>query len=148
MTKTRNKPSVSRRLSTNAEKDNVFYETRMFLGKYAVAIRMLRLCRIEQKARRDDPGETTFIGGIGGTEAYWKEQLSDVRCFIESLPNESDKLFLYYHYVAGMTVEQAAEELDISRRGAFRLKKRALALATAHLPDYLMSKSARQSSSS
>lgn len=148
MTQRKNKPPISRRLGANAERDNVFYETRMFLEKYSVAIRMLRLCRMEQKARWDEVGETTFIGGIGGTEAYWKEQLSDVRCFIESLPNESDKMFLYYHYVAGMTVEQAAEELDISRRGAFRLKKRALALATAHLPDYLMSKSARQSSSS
>jgi DNA-directed RNA polymerase specialized sigma24 family protein len=146
MMQRRNQPPKFRRLDV-MERNN-HYDTKLFLEKYAVAIRMLRLCRIEQREHIDAPGETTFIGGIGGTEAYWKEQLADVRNFIESLPNESVKLFLYYHYVAGMTVERTAEELDISRRGAFRLKNKALALATAQLPDYLMSKSTHQSSSS
>jgi DNA-directed RNA polymerase specialized sigma subunit len=59
--------------------------------------------------------------------------MRDIRAFIESLPNESCKLILYYHYIVGMTVERASEELDISRRNAFRLKKKALALAAARL---------------
>ena len=108
-------------------------EVRVFLERYALAVRMLRLCRIDQKVRRDLPGEETFYGCVGGDAVYWEEQMRDIRAFIESLPNESCKLILYYHYIVGMTVERASEELDISRRNAFRLKKKALALAAARL---------------
>ena len=38
------------------------------------------------------------------------------------------------------------EELDISRRNAFRLKKKALAFAAARLPDWLLTTKERQSS--
>ena len=108
-------------------------EVRVFLERYAMAVRMLRLCRIDQKMRRNLPGEETFYGCVGGDAVYWEEQMRDIRAFIESLPNESCKLILYYHYIVGMTVERASEELDISRRNAFRLKKKALALAAARL---------------
>ncbi len=106
-------------------------EVRVFLEGYAMAVRMLRLCRIDEKTRRDLPGETTYYGRVGGDATYWQGKMKDIRDFIESLPNESCKLLLYYHYVVGMTVERASEELDISRRNAFRLKKKALALAAA-----------------
>jgi hypothetical protein len=111
-------------------------ETRLFLERYAVAVRMLRLCRIDEKERQSTPGEATYYGRVGGTEEYWQNQLIEIREFIESLPNESCKLLLYYHYVVGMTVERASEELDISRRNAFRLKKRALAFAAARLNEW------------
>ena len=111
-------------------------EVRLFLERYAVAVRMLRLCRIDEKERNNTPGEVTYYGRVGGTAEYWQNQLIEIRHFIESLPNESCKLLLYYHYVVGMTVERASEELDISRRNAFRLKKRALAFAAARLDDW------------
>jgi DNA-directed RNA polymerase specialized sigma24 family protein len=111
-------------------------ETRLFLERYAVAVRMLRLCRIDEKERQSTPGEATYYGRVGGTAEYWQNQLIEIREFIESLPNESCKLLLYYHYVVGMTVERASEELDISRRNAFRLKKRALAFAAARLNEW------------
>jgi hypothetical protein len=120
-------------------------EVRVFLERYATAIRMLRLCRIDERERRNTPGDVTYYGQVGGTAAYWEEQLGDIRAFIESLPNESCKLLLYYHYVVGMTVERASEELDISRRNAFRLKKKALAFAAARLPAWQAAKG-RQSS--
>jgi len=109
-------------------------EVRVFLERYAMAVRMLRLCRIDEKTRRDLPGDVTYYGRVGGDASYWEQQMKDIRDFIESLPNEACKLLLYYHYVVGMTVERASEELDISRRNAFRLKKKALALAAARLP--------------
>ena len=121
-------------------------EVRVFLERYATAVRMLRLCRIDERERKNTPGDVTYYGQVGGTAGYWEEQMRDIRAFIESLPNESCKLLLYYHYVVGMTVERASEELDISRRGAFRLKKKALALAAARLPDWLLATKERHSS--
>lgn len=109
-------------------------DVRVFLEGYAMAVRMLRLCRVDEKTRRDLPGDATYYGCVGGDATYWKEKMKDIRDFIESLPNESCKLLLYYHYVVGMTVERASEELDISRRNAFRLKKKALGLAAARFP--------------
>ena len=111
-------------------------ETRLFLERYAVAVHMLRLCRIDERERQSTPGEVTYYGRVGGTAEYWQNQLIEIRKFIESLPNESCKLLLYYHYVVGMTVERTSEELDISRRNAFRLKKKALAFAAARLDDW------------
>ena len=121
-------------------------EVRVFLERYATAVRMLRLCRIDERERASMPGDVTYYGQVGGPAGYWEEQMRDIRAFIESLPNESCKLLLYYHYVVGMTVERASEELDISRRNAFRLKKKALAFAAARLPDWLLTTKERQSS--
>lgn len=125
------------------ESPEALCRARLFLERYAVAIRMLRLCRIEKKEDQNAPGGEVFYGRVGGTEEYWKKQIREIRTFIDSLPNESCKLLLYYHYVVGMTVERASEELDISRRGAFRLKKKALAMAAARLPNFLLSQVGR-----
>ena len=129
------RPVTTRRINKEelCEDAVALCEVRVFLERYALAVRMLRLCRIDQKVRRDLPGEETFYGCVGGDAVYWEEQMRDIRAFLESLPNESCKLILYYHYIVGMTVERASEELDISRRNAFRLKKKALALAAARL---------------
>ena len=125
------------------ENEAALCEARLFLERYAVAIRMLRLCRIEEKERKELPGEAVFYGRVGGTAEYWQRQIREIRTFIDSLPGEDCKLLLYYHYVVGMTVERASEELDISRRRAFRLKRRALALAASRLPDFLLSQVGR-----
>ena len=58
-----------------------------------------------------------------------KAKMFGVRHFILDLPNGDHKLFLYYHYVKCESVERCAELLGISRRSAFRLKSKALALA-------------------
>ena len=140
---TQNKRLVTtRRISSDelCEDAVALCEVRVFLERYAMAVRMLRLCRIDQKTGSNLPGEATYYGCVGGDAAYWQEQMRDIRAFIESLPNESCKLLLYYHYVIGMTVERTSEELDISRRNAFRLKKKALALAAARLPGWQAAK--------
>ncbi len=145
MTGSSNKAGTVRRLRGEEMCDSpqAICQAKLFLERYAVAIRMLRLCYIEEKERRQVPDETVFYGRVGGTAEYWKKQIREIRVFIDSLPNESCKLLLYYHYVVGMTVERASEELDISRRGAFRLKKKALALAAARLPDFLLAQVGR-----
>ena len=108
-------------------------EVKVMLEGYQMAVKMLRLCREDKRSRATDAAESgldvTYYGAVGGDEAYWLAKLQRVRSFVESLPNRSCKMMLYYHYIRGLTVERTAEELDISRRGAFRLKKKALAFA-------------------
>ena len=106
-----------------------------FLESYRVASAMVRL---HDRDRADGcmPGETTFYGEVGGDREFWICRMHHIRAFIASLGHTSAKLLLYYHYIRGETVERAAESLFVSRRGAFRLKKRALALAAARYPAY------------
>mgnify|MGYP004636789203 FL=1 len=108
-------------------------EVRVYLGEYQTAVRMLDLARREQKARASADG-VTYYGEVGATPEVWIARMHDVENFIRSLPHMPCKMLLYYHYIYGDTVERTAEDLDISRRHAFRLKKRALGLAAACYP--------------
>lgn len=106
-----------------------------FLESYRVACAMIRLSDRDREAARD-AGELSFYGEVGGDREFWIRRMQHIRSFIDSLGHTSAKLLLYYHYVRGETVERAAESLFVSRRGAFRLKKRALALAASRYPAY------------
>ena len=57
--------------------------------------------------------------------ALARGKMYEVRHFILNMVNSDEKLFLYYHYVRGETVERCAELLGISRSSGFRLKRRA-----------------------
>ncbi len=115
-------------------------EVQVFLENYQMAVRMLRLCREDQRARQSHANvcgiDPVYYGKVGGDADHWLEQLQEVRSFVESLPNRPVKMLLYYHYIRNLTVERTAEELDISRRAAFRLKKKALAFAAARLIEW------------
>lgn len=104
-----------------------------FLEDYHASVHMLRLCREDARERQRLAEacrlDEVYYGEIGGNEAFWLERMRTVRKFIEDLPDAACKMLLFYHYIRGLTVERAAEELDISRRSAFRLKKKALLLA-------------------
>ena len=54
----------------------------------------------------------------------------EIRHFILGMGNSREKLLLYYHYIRGDSVEQCAELMEISRSSGFRLKRRALIMAT------------------
>ncbi len=58
-----------------------------------------------------------------------RAKMYGVRHFILELPNSDEKLFLYYHYIKGESTERCAELLGVSRRSAFRIRKRALKMA-------------------
>ena len=62
-----------------------------------------------------------------------RAKMFEVRHFILGLPNSDEKLFLYYHYIKGDSVERCGELLGISRRNCFRLKQKALAMAYEEL---------------
>ena len=53
-------------------------------------------------------------------------KVKSTRDFVLSLPDCREKLFLYYHYISGMSMERTAELLSVSPRTAYRLRLRAL----------------------
>ena len=64
-------------------------------------------------------------------------KMFSLRRFVLSLGGCNEKLFLFYHYIHGESVGRVAELMGISRRSAFRLKKRALEFAASRYPIYL-----------
>lgn len=77
---------------------------------------------------------------FGAKESEWESEcpgelplararMFEIRHFVMSMENCEEKLFLYYHYIKGESVERCAELLNISRSSAFRLKKKSLCLA-------------------
>ena len=58
-----------------------------------------------------------------------RAKMFEIRHFILDMSNSSEKLMLYYHFVRGESIEKCGELLGVSRSSAFRMKKRALALA-------------------
>jgi hypothetical protein len=61
--------------------------------------------------------------------AYWQARVYRICALVDSVPFPMEKMLLHYHYILGYSVEAAAEAMDVSRRTAYRIKKRALALA-------------------
>ncbi len=71
-----------------------------------------------------------------GSRAAAEAAMFAIRRFVLSLGASNEKVFLFYHYIHGETTERCAELMNISRRQAFRLKKRALELAGRRLGKY------------
>lgn len=94
----------------------------------------LRYHSFYAKLLRLDKYEQDYFGGgevqISSNESSMAHaRMFEIRHFIMTMQNCNEKLFLYYHYVKEESVDNCAELLGISRSSAFRLKKRALALA-------------------
>ena len=70
----------------------------------------------------------------GADETIIRARMYSVRQFISELKCDSNtRLLLYWHYIRGVTVTRCAEMMDISRAGAFRVRKRALECAAKAL---------------
>lgn len=96
------------------------------LSSYAFHQKWLNASRYEREY---------FGASTSGDEVFLGAKLFQVREFVASLPNCPEKLFLTCHYLRGHSVEKCAELMDVSARSAYRLKKRALALAAMHLAE-------------
>lgn len=77
----------------------------------------------------EDENDPSVASGLIGARL----EMHKVRHFIINLPSCEEKLLLYFHYVKGETVEACAELIGVSRRSAFRLRHKALALAYSEL---------------
>ena len=125
----------------DSERENFYIEeARNFLSEYTVFRRMLESNEYERsyfgKSEKTlDPEGNRY--NLPGSESHIRMKLFEIRRFVLSLGNCNEKLFLFYHYVHGESVERCAELLRISRRSAFRLKRRALAFAGRKLERYL-----------
>ena len=70
----------------------------------------------------------------GADEAVIRARMYSVRRFVSELKCDSNtRLLLYWHYIRGVTVTRCAEMMDMSRAGAFRVRKRALECAARAL---------------
>ena len=70
----------------------------------------------------------------GADESIIRARMYGVRQFISELKCDSNtRLLLYWHYIRGVSVTRCAEMMNISRAGAFRVRKRALETAARAL---------------
>lgn len=70
----------------------------------------------------------------GADETIIRARMFGVRQFVSELKCDSNtRLLLYWHYIRGVTVTRCAEMMNISRAGAFRVRKRALECAARAL---------------
>ncbi|MBE6577007.1 MAG: hypothetical protein E7653_02575 [Ruminococcaceae bacterium] len=108
------------------EKEKIKVES--YLKTYALNKKLLRLekyCR-DFLADDIDDAEKHLMNEIPLARA----KMFEVRHFILEMPNSDEKLFLYYHYIKEESTEKCADLLGISRRSAFRMRHRALELAS------------------
>ena len=91
------------------------------------------------KYERDYMGPENCRDGLrcADEEAYIKAKMFEVKRFVTTLSSDDRKLFLYYYYIHGETIEKCAELLCVSRRTAYRLKRRALEYAAIKYKRYL-----------
>ncbi len=97
-----------------------------YLKAYQLNRRLLRLDRYE----REYLGYRETVDEVMGDGALARAKMYEIRHFIMEMANSDEKLLLYYHYIRGESVEKCGELLGISRASAFRLKKKALELAS------------------
>ena len=100
-------------------------EVENYLLSYSLNSKMLKMDRYE----REYYGKRTLDLESPGDVPLARARMYEVRHFIMSIQNCDEKLFLYYRYVKGETVERCAEMLGISRASGFRMRKRALLFA-------------------
>ena len=100
-----------------------------YLKGYQFYQKLLRLDRYEKQYFGVSEWEAESPGELPLARAH----MFEIRHAVMGIPNCDEKLLLYYHYIKGEPIERCAELLGISRSSAFRMKKRALAIAVALL---------------
>ena len=97
----------------------------------------LRGYRTSEKLARIEEKEIKWLERMGETvenelleSALSRARMYRVRQFVMTMDNSIEKLFLYFHYIKGESVEKCSELLGVSRCTAYRIKKRALDIAT------------------
>ncbi|MBQ9080653.1 MAG: hypothetical protein IJY27_06235 [Clostridia bacterium] len=117
------------------DREQLIRDTTDFLRQYRYGFKLLAANKYERDYFAADLPEDGLY--CTDDEAYVKAKMFEVKRFVTSLPPDDRKLFLYYHYIHGETVEKCGELLNISRRSAFRLKRRALEYAALKYKRYL-----------
>ena len=103
-------------------------EMKNYLSGYKLYRDLLELEKYERKFLRSREWAAERPGDLSLARAT----MFEIRHFILSLPNSNEKILLYLHYIDCEPIERCAGIMSISRSSAFRLKKKALALACKH----------------
>ena len=96
-----------------------------YLSGYKLARDLLQLDKYEKEFIRSREWENERPGDI----SLARVKMFEIRHFILDLPNSNEKILLYLHYIDCEPIERCGNIMGISRSSAFRLKKKALALA-------------------
>ena len=96
-----------------------------YLSGYKLNRKLLKLDRYEREYFHTDESDIEAFGEAPLARA----RMFEIRHFIMGLNNCDEKLFLYYHYIKGESVERCGELLGIGRSTAFRMRRRALLMA-------------------
>jgi hypothetical protein len=121
-------------------------EAEEYLSSYRHGVRMLDCMRygrqfMGSEVLPEDPllywsetYEDREDGSDGADEAIIRARMYGVRQFVSELKCDSNtRILLYWHYIRGVSVTRCAEMMDMSRAGAFRVRKRALETAAIAL---------------
>ena len=121
-------------------------EAEEYLSSYRHGVRMLDCMRygrqfMGSEVLPEDPllywsetYEERETDSDGADEAIIRARMFGVRQFVSELKCDSNtRILLYWHYIRGVSVARCAEMMDISRAGAFRVRKRALECAARAL---------------
>ena len=121
-------------------------EAEEYLSSYRHGVRMLDCMRygrqfMGSEVLPEDPllywsetYEDRESDSDGADESIIRARMYGVRQFISELKCDSNtRLLLYWHYIRGVSVTRCAEMMNISRAGAFRVRKRALETAARAL---------------
>ena len=103
-------------------------EMKNFLSGYKLSRDLLELEKYEREFLRSREWANERPGDLSLARA----KMFEIRHFILSLPNSNEKILLYLHYIDCEPIERCASIMSISRSSAFRLKRKALALACKH----------------
>ena len=103
--------------------------TKAFLESYGVNKKMLSMINYEKEYFRDSFEKEETLMPFSD-EVLIKAKMYEVRRFVANLPDGDEKALLFYHYIRGYSVEKCSELLGIGRTSAFRLRRRALVLAS------------------
>ena len=105
-------------------------EVRQFLQSYLYNSRMLRGNRYARTYFGNQPESEKTVCD----DPFIKAAMHTVRHFVLTLPDRREKMFLYYRYLCGYTVEKCAEIMEVSTRTAFRIAADALIFAAENYP--------------
>ena len=141
----KNEERASLRYSGEVSADEL-REAEEYLSSYRHGVRMLDCMRygrqfMGSEVLPEDPllywsetYEEKTSNLDGADETIIRARMYGVRQFISELKCDSNtRLLLYWHYIRGVSVTRCAEMMDMSRAGAFRVRKRALEAAALAL---------------
>lgn len=113
--------------------DEEFARAQDYLSGYCLCEKMLGLRGYERKrsTHSDTPANTEQI--LQASEQHWELQALEIKALINGMRNGREKMVLYYHFIRGESVDSAARLIGISRRTAYRMLQKGIAMVAITL---------------